>query len=452
MALWSGPAWANTYYVRTTGNDSNPGTTGSPWLTIQKAANTMVAGDTTIIGDGTYTAGTIFFNTSGSAGNPITLQAEHKRLVILEFNGNLTGTTCQPQLSVSAGYITFQDLRLTVSPSNTRCGTGITSASATGIKFWQQYRAHSPSYPGGCPSGETCNGTTGWVNSQAIGMQVDYHATRGDAIGSQQDGTLVDGCVCYGEIMNYGGLGVIIRNNQILAPGNVGGSFVQSKGESRNTQIYNNVIVMDGSQHGGKGWAGLFLGGDTPQQPSFTGSSVTCWNCVAYNNFVYATGTTAAGDGTNVAWGVQGARNSKMFNNVISGNGKLHLDSISTGNAFYNNIIDGTGQNALLSWANTTTGETIDYNDFYNVTNAPTQTRAISGDPLLANPASDAHLGVGSPAIRAGTTVTMTGYNGETIIVNLDATGALRGVPWNLGIYSSVDVTPPAAPTGVLLQ
>jgi hypothetical protein len=46
----------------------------------------------------------------------------------------------------------------------------------------------------------------------------------------------------------------------------------------------------------------------------------------------------------------------------------------------------------------------------------------------------------------------MTGYNGETIIVNLDAIGSVRGVPWNLGIYSSVDVTPPLAPTGMRLQ
>jgi len=32
-----------TYYVATTGRDSNPGTIAQPWRTIQKAANTVVA-------------------------------------------------------------------------------------------------------------------------------------------------------------------------------------------------------------------------------------------------------------------------------------------------------------------------------------------------------------------------------------------------------------------------
>ena len=35
-----------TYYVATTGNDNNSGAIGSPWLTIQHAANTVSAGAT----------------------------------------------------------------------------------------------------------------------------------------------------------------------------------------------------------------------------------------------------------------------------------------------------------------------------------------------------------------------------------------------------------------------
>ena len=46
---------ATTYYVSTTGNDTNPGTQTQPWKTIQKAADTMVAGDTVKIQPGTYT-------------------------------------------------------------------------------------------------------------------------------------------------------------------------------------------------------------------------------------------------------------------------------------------------------------------------------------------------------------------------------------------------------------
>lgn len=70
-------AFGATYYVRKTGSDSNDGSSGTPWLTIGKANTTMVAGDTVIIGDGDYDEN-IREQTSGTAGNYITYQAENK--------------------------------------------------------------------------------------------------------------------------------------------------------------------------------------------------------------------------------------------------------------------------------------------------------------------------------------------------------------------------------------
>jgi hypothetical protein len=43
-----------TYYVATTGLDTNPGTSGSPWLTIQHAVDTVLSGDTIMVAAGTY--------------------------------------------------------------------------------------------------------------------------------------------------------------------------------------------------------------------------------------------------------------------------------------------------------------------------------------------------------------------------------------------------------------
>lgn len=66
---------AATYYVSTTGSDANSGTQLQPWLTIQKAANTMNPGDTVIVTTGTYTE-RVATGRNGSQGAPITFQAQ----------------------------------------------------------------------------------------------------------------------------------------------------------------------------------------------------------------------------------------------------------------------------------------------------------------------------------------------------------------------------------------
>jgi hypothetical protein len=47
-------AAGNTFYVATAGNDSDSGTIDHPWRTIQKAANSLAAGDTVLIRGGVY--------------------------------------------------------------------------------------------------------------------------------------------------------------------------------------------------------------------------------------------------------------------------------------------------------------------------------------------------------------------------------------------------------------
>jgi len=54
LAALPGPALAATYYVASTGADSNPGTSSAPWATIQHAANLVAPGDTVHVASGTY--------------------------------------------------------------------------------------------------------------------------------------------------------------------------------------------------------------------------------------------------------------------------------------------------------------------------------------------------------------------------------------------------------------
>lgn len=66
---------AATYYVAKTGNDGNPGTSISPWLTISHAASIANAGDLVIVKSGEYDE-VVSFPNNGSVGNPITFSGE----------------------------------------------------------------------------------------------------------------------------------------------------------------------------------------------------------------------------------------------------------------------------------------------------------------------------------------------------------------------------------------
>ena len=78
-----GKITAATYYVAPIGSDSNPGTKANPFKTIQKGADTVVAGDTVIVKDGIYTGGDvshhlymILINAVGTLDNWITFKSE----------------------------------------------------------------------------------------------------------------------------------------------------------------------------------------------------------------------------------------------------------------------------------------------------------------------------------------------------------------------------------------
>src|SRR5262245_22719946 len=60
-----------TYYVASNGSDAHAGTPSAPFRTIQKCASVATAGDTCLIGAGTYRE-TVTPGHSGTAASPIT--------------------------------------------------------------------------------------------------------------------------------------------------------------------------------------------------------------------------------------------------------------------------------------------------------------------------------------------------------------------------------------------
>ncbi|MFM2081660.1 MAG: hypothetical protein RL380_351 [Verrucomicrobiota bacterium] len=74
LTLLASHVSATTFYVATTGSDTNSGTaTNLAWRTIQKAANTLAPGDTALVRGGIYSEA-VRVNVSGNAANRITFQ------------------------------------------------------------------------------------------------------------------------------------------------------------------------------------------------------------------------------------------------------------------------------------------------------------------------------------------------------------------------------------------
>jgi hypothetical protein len=68
------PSTGQTFYVATDGLDSNPGTLAQPWRNVQKALNTLQAGQRALVRAGTYSQN-LTFTRAGSAAAPITVAA-----------------------------------------------------------------------------------------------------------------------------------------------------------------------------------------------------------------------------------------------------------------------------------------------------------------------------------------------------------------------------------------
>lgn len=114
------PSWAVNYYVSTTGNDANDGSTDAPWRNPQKCVQSgtpLVAGDSCIIRAGTYTnetgsipggwKGRIMVVTSTSpvatSAARITIKAENPGSVTFEIPNAWPGVDCNVSSCVFAG-------------------------------------------------------------------------------------------------------------------------------------------------------------------------------------------------------------------------------------------------------------------------------------------------------------------------------------------------------------
>lgn len=149
IALMLAPSLAGqtgaTRYVSTKGSDSNPGTIGAPWLTIQHAANSVSAGATVYVFGGVYNE-SVNFPASGTTSAPITFESYPGQTAVIDGTGvsccssnGEGGNAIQGLINiVNQSYLVLAGFEIrdftTSNPAYTPAGVWITG-SGTGIQL-----------------------------------------------------------------------------------------------------------------------------------------------------------------------------------------------------------------------------------------------------------------------------------------------------------------------------
>ncbi len=389
----------NIYYVAKNGNDNNPGTEQSPWLTITKATNTLVAGDTVYIKEGTYNENVLIKN-SGSPGKFITFAAYPGDSVTIDGKGLSVdmhdGLVQIPGLN----YINISGLR-------------VINSKFTGIMVGRDYETNA------LPSN--------------IILEKNYISNTAASAIFVEDGKniILDGNeITKAQTME----GLSQQAGETISLANVDGF------EIRNNKLYQNnfesINVKEGSSNG------KIYNNDISQHES-AGIYVDAWSgnshdIEIFNNKVHDGRVSGRG----IALAIENGgslKNVKVYNNIIYNNAatgidlswysKGTLDNISiTSNTVYNNgLIDSWGggisadyspatnviiRNNIVSKNNhysirsKNTNAVIDHNLIDGYIGGQDEVRGsdyVEGNPEFINQANaDFHLRNTSPAIEKG--------------------------------------------------
>jgi hypothetical protein len=223
-------AQAATYYVATTGSDSNPGTSSQPFRTITYAYGKASAGTTIMVAPGTYTDYSSgwgwHLNKSGTASSPIVLKSTTRGGAILD------------------GQFASHDGIYLDGSYNVIDGFGITRAPITGV-----YVAGNANQIINCEIYN--NGTQGSSDPEGQGI----YSSDGTS-GNQYVGNYIHDNGYTGSNLDHGlylcGQNEVVANNVVVRHPSRG---LQLAGYSSvsNTKVYNNVFAWNG-KHGITVW------------------------------------------------------------------------------------------------------------------------------------------------------------------------------------------------------
>jgi len=278
------------YYVATTGNNSNPGTIGSPFLTIAKGISVLVAGDTLYIRSGNYNESINSNNQTIPAGtswsNVVTISA---------YPGESVTIYIVLLANSSIKYLVFKDL---IIDGRRTSNETVYISTANHIRFTGCELKDS--YFQGVLMPHPGSDYNEFINCNIHGHGHTVNLDHGIYCASRYN--LIQGC----DIHDNAAYGVTVYNGYGERPdGNV----------IKGNRFHHNAVLGSG---GGIGVA------------SSTGTLV-------YNNLVYSNRI-----GIEVAWG--SPVGAKIYNNTVYGNVTgITMNSDSSGALVKNNIVYQSG-------------------------------------------------------------------------------------------------------------
>ena len=462
-AFAAGPS---VYYVALNGSDTmGVGSAASPWRTIQKAANTVLGGDTVHVAQGTYTERvTIPSTRSGTAGTTTKFVADgavviSQGLVVDSSYTDLTGFEVTPGIGglyYDGGQVQILGSHNTLSGFNvhdTASGCAFTIKSGATYNTVTDFVIKDPGLAGfWFDQGDTAtryntlsNGQiTGWTSMQAVSV----HGT-----GNVCDGLLIHDHHAVGGNDGDGirphGIDLVIRNCRIynIFQTNIGAhsDCIQFWDHNTNLLIENNVLSS---------WN---LGGTAGGMPDGLGEDGTAIMMAATaansdwtirNNLFLGSGINPIQINTTGSF----SKTLRLHNNTFWTRGFPQFSGIT--NVVSRNNIYKNGDpkyQTRMSWT-ASAGISQDYCLFESSGRKPVieGVHSIVGDPKFINPDVSATTGYGNADYRLlSTSAAIGGGDPADAPVN-DITGASRVAIPDIGAYEYLGSPPPndtTAPT-----
>lgn len=405
LALTTVPISAEekVYYVAKNGSDKNPGTLDLPWLTIQHAAETMVAGDTVLIKAGTYKERVIPQN-SGSADNYIVYAAYPGDRITIDGDSISLPSEWGGLFDVSdMSYIKISGLRIiNAGPNDNNVGILVDNSSHIIIEKNYTYNTVS-------------SGIGVWNSDNIIIADNEVELACND--GEQE-------CITVAVTDTFE-----VKNNHVHhgGPGNMGGEGIDVKDGSSNGKVYKNhvhdinrlgiyVDAWDKHTYNIEVFQNIVhnCSGDGFCVVSEAGGlleNVTFYNNIAYNN--ENCGFTFGHWGEPVP--SRPMKNIKVINNVFYNNGEgswgggISVESQDAEDVVIRNNICSQNLSFQIQVEISIPNLTVDYNlidGYRGYDDEIYGSEYLEGDPMFVNPSgADFHLQEDSPAIDNGSSV-----------------------------------------------